>query len=346
VAEVLLGIETSCDETSAAVVVGSGNRPELASLVILSQDIHQVFGGVVPELASRAHVRAIGPVVDRALDEAGVPLKSVDSIAVTQGPGLVGALLVGVCYAKALAAAGGRKLIGVHHLEGHLFAPALDDPELEPPCVALIVSGGHTVLLDVPAWGHYRLLGETRDDAAGEAFDKVAKLLGLGYPGGPPIEQLAAQGIDRYGFPRPMLNNGLDFSFSGLKTAVLYAVREDSSPEANRPDMAASFQAAVFDVLTQKVQAGLRHTGYRTVILGGGVACSRSLVKHMGAALKGRARVAVARPRLNADNAAMIARAGWFHLANGRESDIYLEADPSLPWPGLERNPELQPSRP
>jgi N6-L-threonylcarbamoyladenine synthase len=200
-AEVLLGIETSCDETSAAVLVSSGGRPELASLVILSQDIHHVFGGVVPELASRAHLRAIGPVVDRALDEAGVPLNSVDGIAVTQGPGLVGALLVGVCYAKALAVAGGRKLIGVHHLEGHLFAPTFDDPELEPPFVALVVSGGHTVLLDVPTWGRYRLLGETRDDAAGEAFDKVAKLLGLGYPGGPPIEQLAAQGSDRYGFP-------------------------------------------------------------------------------------------------------------------------------------------------
>ncbi len=185
-AEVLLGIETSCDETSAAVVVGSGNRPELASLVILSQDIHQVFGGVVPELASRAHVRAIGPVVDRALDEAGVPLKSVDSIAVTQGPGLVGALLVGVCYAKALAAAGGRKLIGVHHLEGHLFAPALDDPELEPPCVALIVSGGHTVLLDVPAWGHYvrqggqaarsRIPGGTTHRATRRAGDRPIRL--------------------------------------------------------------------------------------------------------------------------------------------------------------------------
>ena len=186
-AEVVLGLETSCDETSAAVLVAGGRSgtPELASLVILSQDIHQVFGGVVPELASRAHLAALPNVVDRALAEAGLGWNAVDSVAVTAGPGLVGALLTGVVYAKALAYAGGRALIGVNHLEGHLFAPAVEDPDLAPPFVALLVSGGHTLLLDVPAWGRYRLLGTTRDDAAGEAFDKVATLLGLGYPGGP-----------------------------------------------------------------------------------------------------------------------------------------------------------------
>ena len=178
-ADVVLGIETSCDETSAAVLVGERRRPELAGLVILSQDVHKVFGGVVPELASRAHLSALPAVVDRALAEAGLAWSAVDAVAVTQGPGLVGALLVGVVYAKALAYAGDRELIGVHHMEGHLFAPALEDPELAPPFVALLVSGGHTLLLDVPAWGRYRLLGATRDDAAGEAFDKVATLLGL-----------------------------------------------------------------------------------------------------------------------------------------------------------------------
>ncbi|HKR56619.1 MAG TPA: tRNA (adenosine(37)-N6)-threonylcarbamoyltransferase complex transferase subunit TsaD, partial [Gemmatimonadales bacterium] len=192
--DVVLGIETSCDETSAAVLVRNGSaRPELASLVILSQDIHQVFGGVVPELASRAHLAALPAVVERALDQAGVAFGAVDAVAVTSGPGLVGALLVGVVYAKSLAYAGNRALIGVNHLEGHLFAPAVEDAELAPPFVALLVSGGHTMLLDVPEWGRYRLMGATRDDAAGEAFDKVAILMGLGYPGGPAIERLAKE---------------------------------------------------------------------------------------------------------------------------------------------------------
>lgn len=334
--DVVLGIETSCDETSAAVLVRNGRRPELASLVILSQDVHAVFGGVVPELASRAHLRAITPVVDRALAKAGLPVEAVDAVAVTAGPGLVGSLLVGVCYAKALAAAGDKRLIGVHHLEGHLFSPALEDPELAPPLVALIVSGGHSVLLDVPEWGCYRVLGETRDDAAGEAFDKVASLLGLGYPGGPPIERLAASGTDRFGFPRPMLGEGFDLSFSGLKTAVVHAVRASPDLEADKADLAASFQAAVFDVLIAKVRAALDFTGYGTVVLGGGVACSRTLAGRMAEALRGSARLAVAQPRLNADNGAMIARAGWFHLERGETSGFDLDADPRLPWPGLQ----------
>jgi len=344
VSDVLLGIETSCDETSAAVLITDRGVPELASLVILSQDIHKIFGGVVPELASRAHLKAIQPVVDRALTEAGVPLNAVDGIAVTAGPGLVGALLVGVCYAKALAAAGNRPLVGVHHLEGHLFAPALDYADLEPPFVALVVSGGHTVLLDVPEWGRYRLLGATRDDAAGEAFDKVAKLLELGYPGGPAIERLAAGGTDRYDFPRPMLNRGFDFSFSGLKTAVLYAVRDCGSLENERQDIAASFQSAVIDVLINKVALALDHTGYSTVVIGGGVACNRELAVRMADANAGHARVVVAQSRLNTDNAAMIARAGWFHLRQGRRSNMTLDADPRMPWPGLERDPEMYPS--
>lgn len=340
-ADVLLGIETSCDETSAAVLVRErdGKGPRLASLVILSQDVHKIYGGVVPELASRAHLTAIDPVVRRALDEADVSLGAVDAIAVTAGPGLVGSLMVGVCYAKALAAFENRTLIGVHHLEGHVFASLLEDPSVQPPFVALIVSGGHTLLLDVPEWGRYILLGETRDDAAGEAFDKVASMLGLGYPGGPEIERLAKQGTDRFAFTRPMMGVGLDFSFSGLKTAVLYAVKASKHLDTDRADLAASFQAAVFDVLLDKAGAALAATGYPTLVIGGGVACSESLKSAAADSLGGSARVAVASPRLNADNAAMIARAGWFHLELGRSSDLSLDADARMPWPGLVRLP-------
>jgi len=338
VADVVLGVETSCDETSAAILVRERRGPELASLVIFSQDVHQVFGGVVPELASRAHLRVLDPVVRRALDEAGLPLSAVDAIAVTQGPGLVGALLVGVNYAKALAATRDLPLIGVHHLEGHLFAATLDDPDLEPPFIALLVSGGHTLLLDVEAWGQYRLLGQTRDDAAGEAFDKVATLLDLGYPGGPPIERLAETGSDRFRFPRPMLRDGYDFSFSGLKTAVLQAVRAAEDPAAERADLARSFQDAVIDVLVEKTARAVEETGHPIAVLGGGVACSRTLARRMAERLRGLARVAVARPRFNLDNAAMIGRAGWFRLERGESHDLSLDADPSLPLPGLLRD--------
>jgi len=340
--EALLGIETSCDETSAAVLVGGGRGgvPELASLIILSQDIHKVFNGVVPELASRAHLAALPAVVDRALVEAGISWSAIDSVAVTAGPGLVGALLVGVVYAKALAYAGPsgpRRLIGVNHLEGHLFAPLVEDPATAPPFVALLVSGGHTMLLDVPEWGRYRLLGATRDDAAGEAFDKVATLLGLGYPGGPAIERLAAQGDpNRFSFPRPMIDDGLEFSFSGLKTAVLHAVRGSRDLDGDRPHLARAFQDAVLDVLVTKLERAVRQTGHRVAVLGGGVACSRALTALAAGRLKGIARVAVASPRLNTDNAAMIARAGWWRLSRGETSDWSLDARADLPLPGLE----------
>ena len=339
----ILGIETSCDETSAAVLRAEGGVGSVAGHVILSQDVHRVFGGVVPELASRAHVRTIGAVVDRALAEAGIGLSQLDGIVVTAGPGLVGALLVGVTYGKTLAYSLDRPLLGVNHLEGHLFAPSLEDPELAPPFVALLVSGGHTMLLDVPAWGEYRLLGQTLDDAAGEAFDKVSKLLGLGYPGGPVIERLALEGTPgRFTFPRPMLQeldrdgpNRYAFSFSGLKTAVLRAVRNGEDLESRRPDLARGFQDAAIDVLTAKTAHAVEALGYGTAMIGGGVACNRTLAARLAERLAGRARVSVASPRLNTDNAAMIAAAGAWRLARGERSGWDLEPRDDLPLPGL-----------
>jgi N6-L-threonylcarbamoyladenine synthase len=345
---ILLAIETSCDETSAAILRGDGARPELASCVILSQDIHQLFGGVVPELASRAHLTTLGRVVDQALAEARITLAEVDAIAVTAGPGLVGALLVGLMYGKTLALRLGIPLIGVHHLEGHLFAPTLETA-LDPPFVALLVSGGHTMLLDVPAWGRYHLLGTTRDDAAGEAFDKVGTLLGLGYPGGPAIERLAAQGTaGRFDLPRPMLNtlggDGPDrftFSFSGLKTAVLRAVQQSPDLERDRADLARGFQDAVLEVLVEKAAMAVDQTAAGVLVLGGGVACNRALRVAAERRLGRTARVVVASYRLNTDNAAMIGAAGWFRLRQGERSGLDLEPRADLPFPGLHNDSRL-----
>ena len=344
---VILGLETSCDETSAAVIE-HGTAPRLRSLVILSQDVHEVFGGVVPEIASRAHLRTIGAVIDSALRQAGTDLARLDGIAVTAGPGLVGALLVGVMYGKTLAFALDKPLIGVHHLEGHLFALTLEYPDLVPPFVALLVSGGHTMLLDVPAWGEYRLLGETRDDAAGEAFDKVGTLLGLRYPAGAAIERLAQDGTaGRFRFPRPMLGElergGPDryaFSFSGLKTAVLRATRESTDLAGDGPDLARGFQDAVIDVLVSKAAHATRALGRPTLVLGGGVACNRLLFERARAALGASARVVAASARFNMDNAAMIAAAGAWRLGRGERSGPDLEPRADLPFPGLRRHPE------
>jgi N6-L-threonylcarbamoyladenine synthase len=359
VTELILAIETSCDETSAAVLRAAGGATTLASLVILSQDVHRIFGGVVPELASRAHVRTIESVVEQALEEARVALDQVDAIAVTAGPGLVGALLVGVMYGKTLAFSLSRPLIGVNHLEGHLFAPTLEDPELKPPFIGLLVSGGHTMLLDVRAWGEYRLLGQTLDDAAGEAFDKVANLLGLGYPGGPAIERLAREGRPgKFRFPTPMLQeldrggaNRYAFSFSGLKTAVLRAVRDsqlEDKPAGTRDpawaDMARGFQDAAIEVLVAKTAHATESAGYHLAMVGGGVACNRALVAALRERLAGRARVSVASPRLNTDNAAMIGAAGAWRLAQGERSGLDLEARDDLPLSGLvSHSPGSQP---
>lgn len=315
--------------------MNSDGHPSLAALVVLSQDVHKIFGGVVPELASRAHLSMLDAVVNSALEKSEKDISEIDSIAVTAGPGLLGSLLVGVCYAKSLAAAGRKRIIGVNHLEGHVFAATLEHPELKPPFVALLISGGHTMLLDVADWGSYRLMGRTRDDAAGEAFDKVAAMLNLDYPGGPHVERMARKGNDRFLFPRPMLNKGLDFSFSGLKTAVLYAVRKSDDIERDRADLAASFQEAVFEVLLTKTKRALEQTGYSRVVFGGGVACSTTLTELASETFRDTAEFYVASQRLNTDNAAMIGRAGWFHLGAGREHDHYLDANARFPWPGL-----------
>ena len=345
-APLVLGLETSCDETSAAVLRG---ERELLGHVILSQDVHEVYGGVVPELAARAHLQRIDEVVDAALGQAGVGLANLDAVAVTAGPGLIGALLVGVSWAKAVAFALGRPLVTVHHMEAHLFGPALEDPDAHPPFVALLVSGGHTLLLNVPAWGRYELLGETRDDAAGEAFDKVAKLLGLPYPGGPSIERSARDGQpDRFALPRPMMRGGQSvddeerygFSFSGLKTAVATLVRtldRAGTLDRERASVAASFQEAAVDVLVTKTMRAVDQTGCRRVLLGGGVSANRRLREEMAARLTPEGRMLIASPRLSLDNGAMVARAGLFRWERGERAAPDASAHASLPFPGLTR---------
>lgn len=339
----ILGIETSCDETSAAVLDGSGDDVAMKSLVILSQDVHRVFGGVVPEIASRQHLTAVVPVVTRALEDAGTTLDAIDAVAVTHAPGLVGALLVGVSFAKALAFGRGIPCIGVHHMEGHLFGTALEHRDAVPPFTALLVSGGHTMLVDVPAWGEYRLLGRTRDDAAGEAFDKVAKLLGLPYPGGPHVERLAASGDpSRFRFARPMLRRDqqpgdadyYDLSFSGLKTAVLNAVR-GGTPD-DHAHIARAFHDAIVDTLVEKTARAVAQHQRARVVLGGGVAGNRTLVTAMRHRMKRLgAEVYAPSARIATDNAAMIARAGLFHLERGMRAPLDLNAFATLPLPGL-----------
>ena len=337
----VLGIETSCDETSAAVVSGAGDSVEQQSLVILSQDVHRIFGGVVPEIASRAHVSAIVPVVAQALREANAALSDVDVVAVTNAPGLVGALLVGVSYAKGLAFGAGKPVIGVHHMEGHLFATALEHRDAVPPFTALLVSGGHTLLVDAPAWGDYRILGGTRDDAAGEAFDKVAKLLGLPYPGGRHIERLAREGNpSRFRFARPMLRRNqqpgdddyYDVSFSGLKTAVLLAVRASDDLERDASHIARGFQDALIETLAEKMRRAAEQHDRRRVVLGGGVACNQALVTEIRKRVADLgAEVYAPSVRLATDNAAMIARAGLFHAERGERDGWELNAFAQMP---------------
>ena len=328
-----LGIETSCDETSAAVLRGTR---ELLSCVTATQiPIHQKYGGVVPEIASRNHILSILPVVEQALEEANVRLVDIDQIAVTYGPGLVGALLVGVSAAKSLAFSLGVPLIGVNHLEGHIFANFLATPQLAPPFMALVVSGGHTALVDVMDYETFRQMGRTRDDAAGEAFDKVARVMGLPYPGGPEIDRLAREGdpaaID---FPRALAQEGnYEFSFSGLKSAVLNYINSEKMKghALKKADIAASFQSAVVEVLVHKAFEAIREAGRDTLVLAGGVAANAALEKRLRMVAEAeRIRYLYPPPRLCTDNAAMIACRGAYQAEAGRYSDLYLNAVPGL----------------
>ena len=326
----ILGIETSCDETAAAVV--DEELTVHSSVVVSSIALHERFGGVVPELAGRAQADAIGPVTVEALREAGgePTHPGVDAVAVTCGPGLVGSLLVGVSAAKAMAMAWELPLVGVNHLEGHLAAAWLEHGELELPVVTLLVSGGHTLLVAERAVGAYELLGSTIDDAVGEAYDKVARYLGLGYPGGPALDRLAAEGDPvALRLPRPMRDAGYDVSLSGLKTAVVRAV--DAAPERRTADVAASFQAAVVDVLVAKCVRAVSEVGARTLALGGGVAANRALRAALtDAAATLGVRCALPSLAYCTDNAAMIAAAGFRRLATDGPSPLSLRADPSL----------------
>jgi N6-L-threonylcarbamoyladenine synthase len=328
----VLGIETSCDETAAALVLGGF---DVASSVVSTQiDLHAEFGGVVPEIASRAHLESLNPIVARAIVEAGVSEQRIDAVACTIGPGLIGALLVGVSAAKAFALAWDVPFIGVHHHEAHLYAAFLEDPMLEFPLVVLLVSGGHTMLVEMQDHGQYRLLGQTIDDAAGEAFDKVARFLGLGYPGGPAIDREAESGDPMaIAFPRAMLHDNLDFSFSGLKTSVMNHVRKH--PDVSSADVAASFQVAVVDVLLAKARRAARAVGAKGLVLGGGVAANSLLrERFLDACEADGIRAFLPSRAMCTDNAAMIAAAGWYRLRSDGPTSLDCGAYPNLrlPW--------------
>jgi len=332
---VILGIETSCDETAAAVVMG-GN--DILSNVVSSQiDIHARFGGVVPEVASRAHLEALIPVVDEAITSAGIEPARIDAVAATVGPGLIGALLVGVSAAKTLSLSWNKPFIGINHMEAHLYAGLLDDPTLEFPLVVLLVSGGHTMIVEMRGHGDYSVLGHTIDDAAGEAYDKVARYLNLGYPGGPIIDKVAVDGnSEAIAFPRAMLHDGLNFSFSGLKTAVVNHVRKH--PDANSVDIAASFQAAVVDVLCAKTIRAAKEVGAKGIVLGGGVSANSRLRAQMTAQGEENGfKVALPSRAMCTDNAAMIASAAWYRLRADGATDLSVGAFPQLRLPVAKR---------
>lgn len=329
----ILAIETSCDETAAAVVK---NGREILSNVIYTQiKLHTVFGGVVPEIASRKHIEKINPVIEAALNEAGVTLADIDAVAVTYGPGLVGALLVGVAEAKAIAYAAGKPLIGVHHIEGHISANYIEHKELEPPFLCMVASGGHSHLVLVKDYGEYEIVGRTRDDAAGEAFDKVARAIGLGYPGGPTIDKLAKEGDkNAISFPRAKIADAPDdFSFSGLKSAVLNYLNqcEMKGIEVNKADVAASFQQSVIDVLTEHTAAAAKRLGIKKVAIAGGVASNSSLRTQMEKVCeKNHLTFYHPSPVYCTDNAAMIGVAGYYEYRKGVRDGWNLNAVPNL----------------
>ncbi|MDD1964961.1 tRNA (adenosine(37)-N6)-threonylcarbamoyltransferase complex transferase subunit TsaD [Pseudomonas putida] len=339
----VLGLETSCDETGVALY--DSERGLLADALFSQIDLHRVYGGVVPELASRDHVKRMLPLIRQVLAEADCAATEIDAIAYTAGPGLVGALLVGASCAQALAFAWGIPALGVHHMEGHLLAPMLEETPPEFPFVALLVSGGHTQLVRVDGIGHYELLGETLDDAAGEAFDKTAKMMGLNYPGGPEISRLALKGVEgRFTFPRPMTDRpGLTFSFSGLKTSALNTWQQCQSAgddsEQTRCDIALAFQQAVVETLTIKCKRALKQTGLKRLVIAGGVSANRALRASLEQMLDGLGgNVYYARPEFCTDNGAMIAFAGCQRLQAGQKEDLSITVQARWPMeqlPGL-----------
>ena len=336
----ILALESSCDESAVAVL--DDGRGLLSHVLHSQVDLHQAYGGVVPELASRDHVQRLLPLVERALAEAGTRADELDGVAYTAGPGLIGALLAGAALARSLGFAWGLPTLGVHHLEGHLLAPLLEPDPPTFPHLALLVSGGHTMLIEARGLGDYTLLGDTRDDAAGEAFDKSAKLLGLPYPGGPHLARLAERGrAGRVVLPRPMLDRpGLEFSFSGLKTAVLHAVRAlpASAGEAERADIARGLQDAVVDTLIAKAVRAIDATGLDALVVSGGVSANHSLRERLGSAARERGvRVYYPRPEFCTDNAAMIAVAGWARLAAGERDAPGIRA--RAQWPLVSLRP-------
>lgn len=321
----ILGIETSCDETAAAVCIDG----EIISTKLSSQEIHNKFGGVIPELASREHEKVINLIVHKVIKESNISLNSLDGIAVTQGPGLSGALITGCSFSKGLALGLGIPIIGINHLEAHIFANFLADPSLSFPFVCLLVSGGHTQIWNIINFGSYELLGETRDDAAGEAFDKGARILGLGYPGGPEIEKLAKSGdCKSINFPRALLEkNNLEFSFSGLKTSLLYYVEKNKN--ANIENIAASYQYAIIDVLVQKLKLAVDITGSKTCVIAGGVAANKFLRRHVEKIFSNKK---IVFPDLSycTDNAAMIAFLGEKYLKKGKKSNPNFSILPNM----------------
>lgn len=328
----ILGIETSCDETGIAIY--NSEKGILANVLHTQIDLHAQYGGVVPELASRDHVRKIIPLINQCLETANVTAKEIDAIAYTAGPGLIGALLVGAGVGRSLSMAWGCPAIAVHHMEGHLLAPLLEDPAPEAPFVALLISGGHTQLIKVASIGDYELLGESLDDAAGEAFDKTAKLLGLGYPGGPALSKLAEQGKSGvYEFPRPMTNKpGLDFSFSGLKTSAANIIRASSGGEQDKADIARAFEEAVSDTLAIKCKRALQQTGMSNLVVAGGVSANSRIRSRLADLAKElNASVFYPRPEFCTDNGAMIAFAGYQRYLKKDFTDLAIKVRPR--WP-------------
>lgn len=328
----ILGVESSCDETAIAIV--DDGRVERANAIASQINTHALYGGVVPEIASRMHVEAIDPLLERALQQAGCRLEDIDAVAVTYGPGLVGALLTGVSWAKALAYARDLPLISVNHIEGHVSANYVSHPELEPPFVCLVASGGHSHIVAVDHYGSYRLIGQTTDDAAGEAFDKVARVLNIPYPGGPLLDQLADAGDDAaYKFPRPHTEGRYDFSFSGLKTAVINQAHHlrQQGQEIEARDFAASFRRSVVDLLVDKTLLAAQDTGARRLAVAGGVAANSLLRRELERRGKAAGLEVFMPPRrLCTDNAVMIASAGYYRLMAGETADLNLNALPSL----------------